>query len=52
MTKLEQLLQNMDDQNDPRIGNVESFRKAEAEVADWVYSLWKRKKLDPSKIKL
>ena len=52
MTKLEQLLRAMEEQNDPKIGTVESFRKAEENVAEWVYRLWKQKKLDPSNIKL
>lgn len=52
MTRLEQLLKEMEKQNDPKIGTIETFRKAEENVADWVYRLWKQKKLDPSKIKL
>ncbi len=52
MTKLEHLLRAMEEQNDPRIGTIQTFREAEENVAEWVYRLWKQKKLDPSNIKL
>jgi len=52
MTKLERLLRKMDEQNNPNVGTVESFRKTENDVGEWVYRLWTRGKLGPSKIKL
>ena len=52
MTKLERLLKRVDELNDPKVGALETWRRASIELSNHVVKLWKLGRIDPSKIKL